>query len=293
MNDEDKWVAFVGSGDKSKKNYFHVIDIETGELLWYFDSKEMDGGRLPGSPNTVDINEDGYADRVYIGDLKGRMWKVDLKEDVWIAEAIYKDIEKYPIITKPAIWVNSAGGETDPRLYFGTGGDEKAKDDQFYAFIALIDDGNPNIEWYLGDKSKLKPGKDAIEIGKTEKGEKFWADPVVIDRVVYFSSFKGDIEDVDPLKDTITAGKLYGRYIDSSSGNLGGTAFIFGEDFLILESKTRAHVTRGGQRKNPEGEYERDVFIQEYNSTLQVISRGGGPKSLRVKSWREVYKIIK
>jgi len=298
---EDYWVAFVGSGYKAKEKDFYIIDLSTGDVLWSFRAN----AEIPGSPAIIDIDQNGFVDRVYVGDLKGTMWRVDLTQETWTAEDIYQDAEEYPIITKPALWC--ASGETTPHVYFGTGGDDKAKDDKYYSFIALIDGEEPEAEWFIGDKGKLKL-KKAEDMGKMEKGEKVWADPVISDGVVYFSTFEGNIEDVDPVKDEDLDGKLYARYIDVSSWTPGSTAFSGSETYLVLKSKTRAAVTVGGMRENEEGTRERDVFIHEYDSTLQVLSRGGGTLTghddgsdggdpaktgLRIRSWREVYRIIK
>jgi hypothetical protein len=258
---------------------------------------------MPAGPSVYDIDRDGTLDRVYIGDLKGHMWKVDLSEDDWSAVAIYEDKEEFPIRTKAAVWTDPVLGETTPHLYFGTGGSDDAKDDKEYAFIALTDDEEPEVDWYLG---KVSGFSGSLCQGSLEKGEKFWSDPMISDSVVYFTSFFGNIEHVDPIEgDDDTPGKLYARFISASAGLLGGTALGGGEDeYLILSSKTRAALTAGGIRETEGGEEERDIWINEYDSTLQVLSRGGGtlkdhPDSpggsggLKIRSWREVRTIIR
>jgi len=296
---EDYWVAFVGSGYKAKEEDFYIIDLSTGDVLWSFRAND----EIPGSPAIIDIDHNGYVDRVYIGDLKGTIWRVDLTQETWTAQNIYQDAEEYPIVTKPALWC--ASGETTPHVYFGTGGDDKAKDDKYYSFVALIDGEEPEAEWFIGDNEYLNLNQ-ASDMGDMEKGEKVWADPVISDGVVYFSTFEGNIEDVDPMKDQDLDGKLYARYVDVSKWTPGSTAFSGSETYLVLKSKTRAAVTIGGMRENEENIRERDVFIHEYDSTLQILSRGGGAlyghdegpgggkkRALSIRSWREVYEIIK
>jgi type IV pilus assembly protein PilY1 len=96
MNDgTDKWVAFVGGGfDSTFANYssgskvseaFFVIDIGNGAKLWEYynaasstDDRQYMNFSIPASPTAVDLNRDGYIDRVYIGDVGGQLWKFDV-----------------------------------------------------------------------------------------------------------------------------------------------------------------------------------------------------------------------
>jgi type IV pilus assembly protein PilY1 len=91
----DKWVAFVGGGfDSSHSNYnllnkmseaFFVIDLSNGAKLWEYynatlstDDRQYMNFSIPASPTAVDLNNDGYIDRVYIGDVGGQLWKFDV-----------------------------------------------------------------------------------------------------------------------------------------------------------------------------------------------------------------------
>ena len=91
----DKWVAFVGGGfDTTHTNYdsgvktseaFFVIDLSSGAKLWEYynatgstDDKQFMNFSIPASPTAVDLNGDGYVDRVYLGDVGGQLWKFDV-----------------------------------------------------------------------------------------------------------------------------------------------------------------------------------------------------------------------
>ena len=92
----DKWVAFVGGGfDSTFANYdsgskvseaFFVIDlvhrrqalgISTTRPVRTDDRQYMNFS-VPASPTAVDLNGDGYIDRVYIADVGGQIWKFDV-----------------------------------------------------------------------------------------------------------------------------------------------------------------------------------------------------------------------
>jgi len=317
----DAWVAFIGSGYDNNTDagavlghVFYAVDLADGSIFWTFEADEVDTSdpartndqfpniqnTLPGSPSHVDINRDGYVDRVYIGDLDGRLWKVDVtpefeNSDSWEEEAIYVDPDNYPIVTKPAIWRNPAGQTADPRIFFGTGGDDAAPVGATYSFVALIDrDAGAEIEWYLGVPNGVRT--EERDAGNLTAGEKVWADPKIADYTVYFSTLTGSIEAVDPCLNLAGLGKLYARFIVSIGGSpVGGTAFkgISGAmESLDLAIKTRSAVTLGETQTTTDGAKKREVYIQEYDSTVQRLEQLTGGL-LKVKSWREVYKVFK
>ncbi len=77
---EDRYVAVFGGGldpdEPESGNFLYMVDIETGSVLY---KRELDGA-APSEPAAVDTNGDGYLDRVYIGTVKGRLYKVEMAE---------------------------------------------------------------------------------------------------------------------------------------------------------------------------------------------------------------------
>jgi len=310
---EETWVAFMGSGYDNVEdavqqgNMFYAIDLETGETFWDFDAVEVDTGpawfvniacAFPGTPSLIDTDSDGYTDRVYIGDLEGRMWKVDVtpnfvNQDSWSEVAIYEDSNNFPILTKPALWMNPVSTEAVPHLYFGTGGDDYARPDEYYSFIALTDGAVPEVEWYLGDQDTLGLPLEK-DMGDFVVGEKVWADAKVADNVIYFSTLEGSIESVNPCENIAGEGRLYVRYVQAVAGAfIGGTALSGPAESLALAIKTRAAVTLGERGRAGENKTrKREVYIQEYDSTLQRLEQGV-MTMLAVKSVREIFRIVR
>jgi len=318
------WTAFMGSGYDNvtgqgrQGHRLYAVDIANGEMFWYFNANpevntkaSWSNGKncsrsIPGSPAILDIDADGSADRVYVGDREGRFWKVDvsieyLNADPWEAEVIYEDPDNYPIITKPAVWLDPGDSNALPRMYFGTGGDDSAPADALYSFIALIDDPNASnqeerVEWFMGDPDVLNLSEEK-DVGDLAAGEKVWADPKIprYNYTVYFSTLTGNIETVDPCESISGVGRLYGRFIKSVAGSpIGGTAFRTAGgsmENLGLEIKTRAAVTLG-ETERAGGVRKQEVYIQEYDSTIQKLEQPSGAL-LKVKSWREIIKIKK
>jgi type IV pilus assembly protein PilY1 len=85
----DKYVAFFGGGYNTPTNNaygkgFFAVDIATGTKLWEYykdgstDDRQYMSFSIPANPTAVDLNNDGYIDHVYIGDVGGQLWKFDV-----------------------------------------------------------------------------------------------------------------------------------------------------------------------------------------------------------------------
>jgi hypothetical protein len=313
-----RWVAFMGSGydnDPARVvgNRFYVVRLDTGAIICTVTAANINTNSsshprrftdiynaIPGSPTAVDFNRDGKTEYVYVGDLDGRLYRVDVTStntSNWKLQAVYTDRLNYPIITKPAAWLDPTTGGLPLRIFFGTGGDDRAPADRPYSIVAVKDAGSSQVvEWYLGDTAELGLPA-ASRVGGMEIGEKIWADPVISDSIVYFSSLKGSIENVNPCLNLGDLGLLYARFVQSVSGSLiGGTALKsaagLGLENIQLASKARKAVTVGDQQRAG-GVNKREVYVQEYDSTIERLEQPIQTTALRVISWREIYKIIR
>jgi Tfp pilus tip-associated adhesin PilY1 len=92
----DYYVAIFGGGFDRQRlnkhgNWIYMIDVETGKTLYRANSScGVNSGApgcsptyfasIPSEPTALDLNGDGYLDFVYLGDLKGRMWRIDLTD---------------------------------------------------------------------------------------------------------------------------------------------------------------------------------------------------------------------
>jgi len=81
---EDRYVAVFGGGmdveskldptNEVRGNWLYMVDIETGQAIY----KQRLTGAAPAEPASVDLNGDGYIDRIYIGTLAGILYRVDV-----------------------------------------------------------------------------------------------------------------------------------------------------------------------------------------------------------------------
>jgi hypothetical protein len=322
VNSEHKWIAFFGSGydndpDATVGNYFYAVDVETGSLIRAFEMVEPGEhaspfgiqNTLPGSPSEIDSNRDGYIDAVYIGDLIGRLWKLEVSPLTavdWEPTVLYSDPFEYPIITKPEIGIDITNNAV--RVYFGTGGDEKATNTAYYSFIALKDVSPATVEWYMGNQTL----GDALHLDASLKkddlaqGEKVWADPVISNNLIYVATLYGSIESLNPCLTLPGVGKIYSRYVSSSQA---GTSALLGSGgeviaYLQTKQKVRSAVTVGNTQKigvGADAVTKSKVFIQSYTRPeisppeppSQVLAQPLPPSRLVIKSWREVYRIFR
>jgi len=65
----------------------YIVDIETGKILSKLTAGDdsaagtVDFAPMPAPPAVVDFDDDGALDLAYIGDMNGRMWRIDLTPD--------------------------------------------------------------------------------------------------------------------------------------------------------------------------------------------------------------------
>jgi hypothetical protein len=227
----ERWVAFIGGGqDPNEKKGndavigrgFYIIDVKTGNSLWELskddsvpypdtDPRKNMNHAFPSSPATVDLNADGYADKVYIGDRGGQMWVFDVSFNAltkksnsqWTGKVLFEapgaSDEKHSIYYPPAVAFDNY---QVPWVYFGTGDREDPTDtnNPQERFYAIKDDGlgnYPRKETDLLDVTSLNTfSQDLTKKGwfiKLQRSgthvEKVLAKPVVFNHLLYFTTY--------------------------------------------------------------------------------------------------------
>lgn len=64
-------------------NTLYIVDAETGDLIWnaYDDVRGVATDMkysIPSDLRVIDINGDSFADRIYVGDMGGQLWRFDI-----------------------------------------------------------------------------------------------------------------------------------------------------------------------------------------------------------------------
>ncbi|MBN2206878.1 MAG: hypothetical protein JW742_05695, partial [Candidatus Aminicenantes bacterium] len=175
-----------------------------------------------------------------------------------------------------------------------------------YSFVALRDAGAiRNVAWFIGaDAFANDAGIDlSLKMDSFLSGEKVWADDIISDGIVYIATVSGSIENINPCLTLSGAGRIYARYTTGSRAGTSALTDANGNTIASLSTlqKVRSAVTIG-TTSQVEGQTKRKVFIQSYTQPAD-----GGPEppsevlaqpvtlenKLRIKSWREVYRIIR
>ncbi|HSW13322.1 MAG TPA: PilC/PilY family type IV pilus protein [Solimonas sp.] len=131
-----RWAAIIANGynSTSGKAVLFVLDLETGNVIARFDTG-VGGDNGMSSPIPADIDGDRIADLIYAGDLKGNLWKIDVRDSnpsnwkfgfgtaaspqpLFVACADNGCSARQPITARPEVGINPAGGFI---VYFGTG----------------------------------------------------------------------------------------------------------------------------------------------------------------------------
>ena len=147
-----KFAAFFGGGYDTATNNAHgkaffAVDLSDGSLLWqYFndltsDDRQYMNFSLTENSTAVDLNNDGYVDRVYIGDTGGQLWKFDVSASAtasWSGKRLFAATS----LTNPPV------GEFYPTQ-------------AFYGAPALAYDTAMNLWVYLGTGDRNHPNATA------------------------------------------------------------------------------------------------------------------------------------
>ncbi|WP_418141422.1 PilC/PilY family type IV pilus protein [Marinobacter sp. MA] len=99
LGDEIREVLFFSGGydtnqddvavrtEDSMGRAIYMVDASTGERLWWSGPADSDADleladmdySIPATPAVIDVNGDRLADQLYVGDMGGQIWRVDLR----------------------------------------------------------------------------------------------------------------------------------------------------------------------------------------------------------------------
>ena len=110
----------------SRGNAIYMID-ESGDLLWEVDSTHHAAMQysIASDLTIIDSDGDSFADRMYVGDLGGQLWRIDFDDidatpDVTLL-ADLDDGDHQPIFYAPSVALNTSGSEKYLSVSVGTG----------------------------------------------------------------------------------------------------------------------------------------------------------------------------
>ena len=251
---DEKWVGFIGGGHKvsscsgaadcdARGKGFFVVDLATGSILWSFNRNSTGGGAmnhaLPAMAAVIDSDMDGFADKAYVGDLGGNIWRFSFCKASdgdgcttahWKGSLFYqRDGNTGPVYYAPAVARDVVG---DIWVYWGTGDrlEPLARKENKDGFFGVRDLGKStpltigNLQNISGATQQFTEldTKDGWYILLGGQGEKVLANPTVFGGVAYFTTYTPESAGGDPCEQAGHA-RLYGiSYIDGAGTFTGG-----------------------------------------------------------------------
>jgi type IV pilus assembly protein PilY1 len=201
ISGDEVWVVIMSGGYDSAGNNgksVHIVNAQTGASIWSYTS--MDDS-APAPPYAVDINFDGFIDRIYLGDLGGNMYRFSVHDSNtanWFYSKLFdaSSGQIRPVYTQA---VGSFDTQNNLWIYFGTGdkSDPTAPNAQ-EKFFAIKEgcpyDASSCTDYSLSNLTNHTTQSGEVTdhgwyINMTGQGEKILSSPTVFGGVVYFTTY--------------------------------------------------------------------------------------------------------
>ncbi len=279
---EIKYVVYVSTGFASIAeshggiNVF-AFDLQTGDKLWHFSEAYADSvNDIPGAVTLYDWNNDSLVDRLYVGDMNGRMWELDAvtganPNGTETVSGVTRQVPLWNAGVGNPISVSPAIIKVNPVIViFGTGGTDWAADDTRYYVYAVNASTKAESPTYAAGA-----GTEYWKI-QLPTGEKVWSAPTISGTEIYIATSTGTMESSDPRSDLISGGsRLYSIGLNDGSpswetpldvGKIRGSVYV---------DRTHVYMTT----------IENEI-IQVGDDVFTDASTGGG--EVIVKAWRRI-----
>jgi type IV pilus assembly protein PilY1 len=245
----EKWVAFIGGGydenqDKdnpgtdSKGRAIYFVDVLDGSLVKRFSNAEYPAMTysIPSDIAKVDTDGNGKIDRLYVGDMGGRMWRFDIGDPdptKWDGKIIFNSnltsSDQRKIFYPPDVTLENDMGNYE-MLLFGTGDREHPKESVTINRLYTVKDKNlstiltendlENVtQDLLQDPNATNDDKMAVLSAlkvkqgwyiQLDPGEKCLSSPVVFYKITYYSTFAPSVvSGSDPCQVGEGSGRIY------------------------------------------------------------------------------------
>jgi hypothetical protein len=225
---EDQWVLFVGGGygcrdtGYNEGQYFYVLKMEDGTVYNRFLAENdpeapIDYNGLVATPALYNphfadpdlLDSRDFTTRAYIGDLQGRVYKLDCNQANpadWTFEVFY-ELERDQAITAQATLMRYRGDQT-VYVMVGTGGDQRIDADMTaFQAVALLD---PSLLEGANDPGELFWSYELLP------GERVSIAPVVGGDTVFFAGTRTEFDAVTCVQRFYST--LYALEISSGLG---------------------------------------------------------------------------
>lgn len=275
-------VLCVGTGysTSSVADSMIVLNPATGAVVSRVGLGSAVGGNKTTKAAIIDMNFDGYDDRLYIGDLAGRLWRINLTTNPWTKTLLWTGSQ--PIQGPPVVTVDPVGR---PMVLFGTGQFITTSDPSTtttQSIYGIIDNGTTatvTVDSLVNQTTSINAvglGKRGWYVNLTNTGERSTRTPALINGTLYLTTFQPSA--------TMCAG--------------GGQAWLHGLDYNDGSAPDNANGTENnttaGRSQSMGDGYLSDptvdmvneaLLVQSSNAVVMSESISGGLKKLVVRGW--------
>jgi type IV pilus assembly protein PilY1 len=280
-------VLCVGTGysTSSSADSMIVLNPATGQVI----NRMLLGSAVAGNKTTravvMDKDYDGNDDLLYIGDLAGRLWRIDLRTNPWTKTLIFSCNQ--PISATPVVTIDATGR---PLIFFGTGrflttADPTTTTTQ--SIYGLIDDGTSttytpsDLVNQSTSISAIPSNKRGWYINLTQgSGERTTRSAALINGTLYVTSFKpGESCGGGGQSWFYTLDYKDGSAPDHANGNANNT------------TSGRAQSMGDGLIADPTVDLANNaILLQSSNAVVMSQSISGNLKKLLVRGWHQKWQ---
>jgi type IV pilus assembly protein PilY1 len=205
----EKYVAFVGGGYDTATNNasgkaFFALDLGTGEKLWeYFNNGDAAGDdqymnfSLAANSTAADLTNDGFVDKVYVGDVGGQLWKFDVSGPATLSGGVVTNWTGKRLFAASPSQANppAAGAYLPAQAIYGA--------------PALAFDENANLWVYFGTGDRNHPNNAASNRFYGIKDDTSMANGSTLTESTSSSPFFAGLVDVTSANLTATQGWFF------------------------------------------------------------------------------------
>lgn len=263
-------VLAIGTGYDATATQASLLELNPldGSVIASFPLGSVVAGNKTTRAASIDVDLDGFDDRMYLGDLAGRMWRVDLTTNPWTVSLLFDCGQ--PIQAQPVLTLDALGRVM---VFFGTGRymtDSDLTSTSTQSFYGIVDDNSgiaatfANLVDQTSSWSAVTSGKRGWFLNLVEaSGERITRRAVLVAGTIYVPSFRPnpgacqgggdswlyslDYKDGSApnnptgSENNVTAGRVQSQ----GSGIIADPAVDLVNEVLVLQSSTPSLTTRG------------------------------------------------
>ena len=293
----DRFIAFFGGGywnDSLASNVYNDTCPNVGRALYFLNIERMANGDsamsndlkhgykrmtndelypVPSAITVVDTNYDSRYDLMYVGDMAGQIWKVDMTNPdptKWVLRKIFVvNSSNSPDTSQPFFYAPTVTFDEQHRLwvFFGTG--DRAEPMKLHTdnyIIGLYDDGDTTTVRDLGNLTDISNDGDTYNIANAGLSDYGWK-----------YSFKNNNSDYDSRKvlssGLIVLDTIYFTVFDPNATTNDACSAANGYSFIYkFNIKNAGHIVDslgGGIPQVPQVSMDMNGNIQIINSSSE------------------------